>query len=151
MESREMVLNNLFTGQQWRNRHREQTYGHGDRRRKGEIFGNSNVETCITICKIDSQGKFAVWLRQQQGLCINLEGWDGAGDGRGYIYICIYLWLISCWSLTTTKFCKAIILQLKKNKLKENINGKKLSGTFFSYFFLIADCSYFDAPPNPHS
>ena len=29
MESRKMVLKNLFTGQQWRNRHREQTYGHG--------------------------------------------------------------------------------------------------------------------------
>ena len=31
MESRKMVLKNLFTGQQWRNRHRKQTYGHGDR------------------------------------------------------------------------------------------------------------------------
>ena len=27
--------------------------------------------------------EFAVWLRKlKQGLCINLEGWDGAGDGR---------------------------------------------------------------------
>ena len=26
-----MVLKNLFTGQQGRNRHREQTYGHGER------------------------------------------------------------------------------------------------------------------------
>ena len=34
MESRKMVLMNLFAGQQWRNRHREQTYGHG--RRGGE-------------------------------------------------------------------------------------------------------------------
>ena len=25
-----MVLMNLFTGQQWRNRHGEQTYGHGE-------------------------------------------------------------------------------------------------------------------------
>ena len=31
MESRKMVLKNLFTGQQGRNRHREQTYGHGER------------------------------------------------------------------------------------------------------------------------
>ena len=31
-----------------------------------------------TICKIDSQREFAVWLRKlKQGLCINLEGWDG--------------------------------------------------------------------------
>ena len=28
MESRKMVLMSLFIGQQWRNRHREQTYGH---------------------------------------------------------------------------------------------------------------------------
>ena len=28
MESRKMVLMNLFAGQQWRNRHREQTFGH---------------------------------------------------------------------------------------------------------------------------
>ena len=37
----------------------------------------------ITICKIDSQWEFSVWLRKvKQGLCINLEGWDGEGDGR---------------------------------------------------------------------
>ena len=28
-ESRRMVLKNLFTGEQWRNRHREHTNGHG--------------------------------------------------------------------------------------------------------------------------
>ena len=26
-----MVWMNLFAGRQWRNRHREQTYGHGER------------------------------------------------------------------------------------------------------------------------
>ena len=41
------------------------------------------METYITICKIDSQQECAVWLRKlKQGLCINLEGWDGEGDGR---------------------------------------------------------------------
>ena len=35
------------------------------------------------MCKIESQQEFAVWLRKpKQGLCINLEGWDGEGDGR---------------------------------------------------------------------
>ena len=78
-----MALKNLFTGQQWRNRHREQTYGHGERGGEGEMHGKSNMETYITICKIDSKWEFAVWLRKlKQGLCINLEGWDGAGDGR---------------------------------------------------------------------
>ena len=37
----------------------------------------------ITICKTDSQWEFAVCLRKlKQGVCINLEGWDGEGDGR---------------------------------------------------------------------
>ena len=37
----------------------------------------------FTICKIYSQQKFAVWLRKlKQRLCINLEGWNGEGDGR---------------------------------------------------------------------
>ena len=70
-----MVLKNLFAGQQWRNRPREQTYGHGERGGEGEMFGESNMETYITICKIDSQWEFAVYLRElRQGLCINLEG-----------------------------------------------------------------------------
>ena len=47
------------------------------------MYGKSNMETYITICKIDSQQEFTVWLRKiKQGLCINLEGWDGVGDGR---------------------------------------------------------------------
>ena len=73
-----MVLKNLFTGQQWRNTHREQTYGHGERGGEGERYGKSNMETYITMCKIDSQLEFVVWLKKfKQGLCINLEGWDG--------------------------------------------------------------------------
>ena len=57
------------------------------------MYGKSNTETYITICKIDSQWEFAVWLRKlRQGLCINLEGWDEEDDGRefqkeGDIYI----------------------------------------------------------------
>ena len=47
------------------------------------MYGRSNMETYITICKIDSQWEFAVWPRKlKQGLCINLEVLDRAGDGR---------------------------------------------------------------------
>ena len=47
------------------------------------MYRKNNMETCITICKIDSQWEFAVWLRKlKQGLCINLEWWDEEGDGR---------------------------------------------------------------------
>ena len=70
-----MVLKNLITGQQWRNRYREQTHGHGERGGEGEMYGKSNMETYITICKIDSQWEFVVCLRKlKQRLCINLEG-----------------------------------------------------------------------------
>ena len=48
------------------------------------MYGESNMETYNTICKTDSQREFAVWLRKlKQGLCINLEGWDGEGGDRG--------------------------------------------------------------------
>ena len=47
------------------------------------MYGKSNMETYITVCKIDSQREFAVWLRKlKQWLCTNLEGWDGEADGR---------------------------------------------------------------------
>ena len=64
MESRKMVLKNLFIGQQWRNRHREQIYGHGERGGEAEMDGKSNMETYITMCKIDGQQEFALWLRK---------------------------------------------------------------------------------------
>ena len=45
------------------------------------MYGKSNMKTYITLCKIDSQWEFAVGLRKlKQGLCINLEGWDGKED-----------------------------------------------------------------------
>ena len=42
-------------------KHREQTYGHGEMEVEGEMYGKSNMETYVTICKIDSQQEFAVW------------------------------------------------------------------------------------------
>ena len=49
------------------------------------MYGKSKMETYISICKMDSQREFAVWLRKlKQGLYINLEGWDEEGDGREF-------------------------------------------------------------------
>ena len=43
------------------------------------------METYITICKIDSHREFTVGFgKLKQGLCINLEGWDGEGDGSEF-------------------------------------------------------------------
>ena len=55
------------------------------------------MKTYIAICKTDSQWECAAWLRKlKEGLCVNLEGWDGEGDGRRFkrerMYV--YLWLI---------------------------------------------------------
>ena len=65
-ESRETVLKNLFAGQQWTHRRREQTYGHGERGGEGEMYEESNNETYITICKMESQRGFAVCLNAEQ-------------------------------------------------------------------------------------
>ena len=47
---------NLFAGKQWKHRHREQTYGHGVKEKGvGGMYGESNMKTYTTICKIDSQ------------------------------------------------------------------------------------------------
>ena len=85
----------LFRSNCWGNS--EQTYGHGERGGEGEMYGESTMETYTTICKTHSQQEFAVWLRElKQGLCINLERWDGEGMGRRLkregLYV--YLWLI---------------------------------------------------------
>ena len=81
------------------------------------MYGKSNMETYVIVCKIDSQWEFAVWLRKlKEGLCINLEWWDEGQMGGKFksegMYV--YLWLIHVEvRQKTTKFCKAIILQLK--------------------------------------
>ena len=56
MESRKMALMDLFSGQQWRSRHREQTYGHRGRAGEGEMSGESNREASITVCKETANG-----------------------------------------------------------------------------------------------
>ena len=57
-----------------------QTWGESG---EGEMYGDSNMETYITMCKIDSQREFAVCLRKlRQGFCITLEGCDGEVYGR---------------------------------------------------------------------
>ena len=78
MQSRKMVLMKLYAGQQRRNR--EQTYGHRAMGGEGEMYGESNMETYITICKIDSQQEFAVWLKKlKKGALYQSRGigWGG--------------------------------------------------------------------------
>ena len=67
------------------------TWGGGE---EGEMYGESNMETYIAICKMDSQGEFVVCLRKlKQGLLYQPRGmvWGGRSEGgskeKGYIYI----------------------------------------------------------------
>ena len=60
MESRNMVLINLFAGQQWRKRQGEQIYGcGGGEKGEGEMHGDGTMETHSTMRKTGSQQEFA--------------------------------------------------------------------------------------------
>ena len=86
MESRKMVTEEfIYRATMEKQTQRIWTYGHAERGREGEMYGESNMETYITICKIDGQQEFVLWLRKlKQGLCFNLEGQDGEGDRREF-------------------------------------------------------------------
>ena len=73
-----MVLMNLFARHQWRKRHKEETCGHWERGEEGEVYGESAMETSITMCEMDSQWEFAVRLLQE----LKEEPWGGEGHGR---------------------------------------------------------------------
>ena len=56
--------------------------------------GKSNMETYITICKIDSQQKFAVWLRKlKQGAVSTSRGGMGREMGGRFKWERIYVYL----------------------------------------------------------
>ena len=63
-------------------KHREQTYGHGERGGEGQMYGKSNMETYITICKIANENLLYDSGNSNRGSCINLQGWNGEGDKR---------------------------------------------------------------------
>ena len=61
------------------------------------MYGKSNMETYITLCKIDSQWEFAVWpSKLKQGLCNRQKDEEGREMGAkvGREGAWVYLWLI---------------------------------------------------------
>ena len=95
------------------------------------MYGESNMETYIAICKIDSQREFAAWLRKlKQGLCINLEGWGGERDGREVQKggdMCMYT--CGCFMLRFDRKQQNSVEQLSFNKKK--ILKKQMTTIFF--------------------
>ena len=61
------------------------------------MYGKSNMETYMTICKIDSQWEFAVWLRKLNRGSVSIQR-GGMGREMGGRFkrkgIYVYLWLI---------------------------------------------------------
>ena len=101
---------------------REQTYGDGGGGRNGwEWHGN----ICATICKLESQWEFAVWLRELKlGLCDNLEEWDGMRGGKEVQEggdICKPM-ADSCWCMAETIKSNYPLI---KNEIKLCLKKKK--------------------------
>jgi len=84
MESGKMVLMNLFAGQQWRHRHREQIYGHGGRggRRGWDKLREWHGNTHTTVWTTDPQWEFAVWLTELNGALQQPRGVRRGASGR---------------------------------------------------------------------
>ena len=61
-----MALMNLFMGQQWICRHREQTCGRGGGRRGWEESREWPGNMYITICKLDSQWEIRCMMQGAQ-------------------------------------------------------------------------------------
>ena len=81
-----------------------QTWGEEGRRREGEMYRRSNMESYITKCKIDSQREFAVCLRKpKSGGLYQPRGvgwggrWEGASKGRGCMYTSINPCMVDSW------------------------------------------------------
>ena len=56
------------------------------------MYGESHMETYITVCKTDSQWEFAVCLRELKCALYQPRGvgwekkWEGSSRGRGHMY-----------------------------------------------------------------
>ena len=73
---------NLFAGEKWRCRRREQIYGHSKRRRRWanrEWHGNLHI---TYVKQIASGNSLYDAGSSNPVLCDNLEGWDGVGGRR---------------------------------------------------------------------
>ena len=70
-----MVPKNLFAGSSGERDIENRLMDMGRREERVRCMERVTWKLNITVCKIDNQQEFAVWLRKlKQELCINLEG-----------------------------------------------------------------------------
>ena len=94
----------------------------------GTNWESKHWKIYISICKIDSLWEFVVWCTELKPvLCDNLEGVQGKMEvqeaGREGTYVYVWVIHIEVWQKTTQHY-KPIILQLKINKLNNNLMFK---------------------------
>ena len=83
--------------QQLRNRHREQTYGHGQRGGEGEMYGKSNVETYMTIHNVSANGNVLYGSRNSNRGSVSTQRVEMGREMGGSFKrerTHVYLWLI---------------------------------------------------------
>ena len=79
-----MVPKNLFTGQQWRNRYTEQTYGPGKRGGDGESMERVTWKLILSYVKQIANGNLLCGSGKSNRGSINQEEWNGEGNGREF-------------------------------------------------------------------
>ena len=125
MDSRKMVLMDLLEGQQWRCRHRGDSWTQRRRERVGQTERAAWRYTLYHVWNGQPVGICCMTQGAQISLCDNLHGWDGVGDGREVqegggrcIPMADSHW---CTAETITQYCNAIIPQVKIHELKKEI------------------------------
>ena len=91
MESRKMALKNLVTGQQWRNRHREQIYGHGRGEKRMRCMERVTGKLTLPCVKYIAKGNLLYGSGNSEALYPSRgvrwgRRWKGGLKGRGYMY-----------------------------------------------------------------
>ena len=83
-----MVLRNLFSGQQWRNRHTEQTYGHGGRGGEGEMYGGIKWKLTLPHVKQTGNGTLMYDSGNSNGGSVSTYrgGMGGRFKREGHMY-----------------------------------------------------------------
>ena len=103
----------------------------GAGRKEGWDVWSEQRGSLPSVWKTGSRGNLPYDSGNWHGPCDNLERWGGQGDGEeaeeGPMADSFGVWQ------KPTKFCKAIIFQLKN---KKRTHQKKKNQNFFSFFFL---------------
>ena len=114
IESREIILTILHKGQKRRNRHKEQTFGHGGWRGWDDLR-EQHWNIYIAICKTYSQWDFDVWCREPKDGALwqpGAIGWGGS-TRKSLRREGIHVWPIHVASWKgPSQYCKVTMFQL---------------------------------------